>query len=86
MRDGWSQRVKSRYERRCSCGRIFYCSGACKSKRLEHADACWCPDCARRNLGDLPEVRLDIKEYRGLSAEEIYRRCYGYEELLESEG
>jgi len=86
MKDGWSQRKRGRWERECGrCHRIFYCSGACSHEgRRRLKFACWCPECALEELKILRIVREDIPAYRGLTSEEIYRRCYGREARVES--
>ena len=71
--------------KRCDgCQRIFECTGSCGvPERIEDRQTCACPDCVME--ATLWARSKCIDNFKGLSEEEVFARCYGYERGMESE-
>ena len=92
MKEGWKQ--KRVLERICNlyiitngrkCKRkVFYCTGACGNLvKLHNTGACSCPDCVDEAI---LRFRADVcPNYKGLSPDEVFKECYGYERGMDTE-
>ena len=83
MREEWSQ--NKLILRVCpDCGKVFKCSGSCgEAVRIAFRQGCKCSKCVIEDV--LDSRRRVLKNYKNLSIDEVFRKCYGHERGMEPE-